>query len=214
MAEYLLNSLNNLKEFKENESVVITDIDGTISEIGTKHDDATITSEMRNLLLILSSKYRYVGVLTGRDINDAQNIIKLKKIVYMGNHGLQRIKDGNIVTDSRIESYIPIIKEINEELHQKLKNSKGVSFDYKKLSLTVHYNECDPKCKAKKEILDTISTLTLGKLVKVVEGRDLLEIRPPVGYDKGTVLQEYCFHILLHFCETKNIKSVVIFNPS
>lgn len=191
MAKYLFNSLNDLKTFKEDESVVITDIDGTISEITSEPSAAKISPNMRNVLLVLSSKLKFMGVLTGRDINDAQNIIKLKKIVYMGNHGLQRIKNGEIVTDSRVNAYIPIIKEIYGELSHKLKCSKGFSFDYKTLSLTVHYNECNPKCRAKKEILDTISTLSLGKFVKVIEGRDLLEIRPPVGDDKGTVLQKF-----------------------
>ncbi|MDD3985478.1 MAG: trehalose-phosphatase [Methanobacterium sp.] len=191
MAKYLLNSLKYLEKFKEEDSVVITDIDGTISEIGPEPKNATITPEMRNLLLDLSSKYKYIGVLTGRDINDAIDIIKLEKIVYMGNHGLQQIKNGKIITDPRIESYIPIIKEISRELHQRFENITGISFNYKKLSLTVHYNNCNSKNKAKKELLNTIYNLKKGKLVKIIEGRELLEIRPPVGYDKGSVLHEF-----------------------
>lgn len=191
MVKYLFNSLNDLESFKEGESVVITDIDGTISEITSEPSHAKITPDMRNTLLVLSSKFKFVGVLTGRDINDALNIIKLKKIVYIGNHGLQRIKNGKITIDPQVEAYIPIIKEIYEELTTKLEYSNGFDLEFKTLSITVHYNKCDPKCQAKKVILDTISTMTLGKLVKVIEGRDLLEIRPPVGDDKGSILQKF-----------------------
>lgn len=201
MTEYLLNSLKDLEKFKEEESVVITDIDGTISEIGPEPKNATITSEMRNVLLNLSSKYKYIGVLTGRDINDAIDIIKLEKIVYMGNHGLQQIKNGEIITDPRVKSYIPIIKEISRELHHKFKNSKGISFNYKKLSLTIHYNNCNSKNKTKKELLNTIYNLKKGKLVKIIEGKDLLEIRPPVGYDKGSVLHKFILE--------NNIKKII-----
>lgn len=191
MVKYLFNSLNDLKTFKEGQSVLITDIDGTISEITSEPSHARITADMRNILFVLSSKFKFVGVLTGRDINDALNIIKLKKIVYMGNHGLQRFKNGKIIIDSRVNVYVPIIKEIYEELTTKLKDSTGFYLEYKTLSLTVHYNECYPKYCAKQEILDTIATMALGKFVKIIEGRDLLEIRPPVGDDKGSVLQKF-----------------------
>jgi trehalose 6-phosphate phosphatase len=201
LVKYLFNSLNDLKTFKEDQSVVITDIDGTISEITSEPSHAKITADMRNILFVLSSQFKFVGVLTGRDINDALNIIKLKKIVYMGNHGLQRLKNGKIITDSRVNVYVPIIKEIYEELTTRLKNSSGFNLEYKTLSLTVHYNECYPKYCAKKEVLDTISTMSLGKLVKIVEGRDLLEIRPPVGDDKGSVLQK--------FIKENNIKKII-----
>ncbi|UTB32119.1 MAG: trehalose-phosphatase [Methanobacterium sp. ERen5] len=201
MAKYLFNSLNDLKTFKEDQSAVITDIDGTISEVTSEPSHAEITTDMRNILFVLSSKLKFVGVLTGRDINDALNIIKLKKIVYMGNHGLQRIKNGKIITDSRVNIYIPIIKEIYQELKNKLNDSSDFNLEYKTLSLTVHYNECYPKSCAKKEILNTISTMSLGKLVKIVEGKDLLEIRPTVGDDKGSVLQK--------FIKENNIKKII-----
>jgi trehalose 6-phosphate phosphatase len=201
MVKYLFNSLNDLESFKEGNSVVITDIDGTISEITSEPANAEITQEMRNILNVLSSKFKFVGVLTGRDINDALNIIKLKKLVYMGNHGLQRLKNGKIVVDPRVEAYIPIIKEIYNELNSKLNCVDGFKFDYKKLSLTVHHNKCRSKFEAKKEILNTISTMALGKLVKVVEGRDLVEIRPPIGDDKGSVLQK--------FISENNIKRII-----
>lgn len=201
MVKYLFNSLNDLNAFKDEDAVVITDIDGTISEIGSVPSHAKITSEMRNVLLALANKHRHVGVLTGREINDAFNIIKLKKLVYMGNHGLERFKNGKLVVDSRVKSYIPVINDINKFLHEKLELSEGFSFDYKTLSLTVHYNSCEDKIRAKKKILDLISTTSLGKLVKVVEGRDLLEIRPPVGHDKGTILQK--------FISENNIKKII-----
>jgi trehalose 6-phosphate phosphatase len=193
MVKYLFDSLNELNMFKDHATVIITDIDGTISEIGSIPKNASITPSMRSILQRLSNKFKSVGVLTGRDINDALNIIKLKKIVYMGNHGLQKFKNGKIVEDPRVIPYIPVIKDIKNNLQQELDICNGFSFDYKKLSLTVHYNSCTSKDKAREKILDTISAMNINNLIKIVEGRGLIEIRPPVGHDKGTIIQEFVF---------------------
>ena len=109
----------------------------------------------------------------------------------MGNHGLQQLKNGKIIVDPQIKKYIPIIKEVNEILQKKLDTCTGFSFDYKKLSLTVHYRACSEDYEAKKKILKTINDLNLNPFLKIIEGRKLIEIRPAIGHNKGTILQEF-----------------------
>ena len=67
-------------------------------------------------------------VLTGRDIKDAFKIIKLKNMVYMGNHGLQQYENGKITVDPKVIEYIPVIKEINEILQRELDPCNGFQF--------------------------------------------------------------------------------------
>lgn len=202
MPEYLFDSLKDLKEFKEDyNAAIITDIDGTISEIAPTPMEAVVKPVIKNIIGEIADKYKFTGVMTGRSVNNAMGMMGSKNIIYIGNHGLEQFKNGKISIDSEVRGYIPIIKKLAQDIQKELDSYECILFQDKKLSFTVHYRLCDNWEEIRQMALDVISSRTESKQLKISEGRKVIEIRPPVGHDKGTILQKFIFD--------NNIKKII-----
>ncbi len=199
IVKYLFSHLEEFKKFKNDpQTAVITDIDGTISQIVSKPDEAVITPEMRNVLTRLADKFKLVAVISGRPVKDAQNIVGVDNLLYVGSHGLEYLKNGKIHVEEEVESYVPIIKEIARLLEEKDScNIEGIFFEDKGLCFSIHYRLCKEPEKAREIILNSIEDVLKTSRndngcenLKINEGRKIVEIRPPIGYDKGTILEK------------------------
>lgn len=200
--KYLFNHLEKLEKFKnDNKTAIITDIDGTISKIVPTPMEATVSQDMKKTIEKLLSKYPLTGIITGRSIENAFDMLEIKDLIYIGNHGLEYLKNGEIHIDSAVKKYIPLIKELTREIKTKLKDKNCILFQDKGLSFTVHYRLCDDAEEIRKIALDIISKLEESKQLKIAEGRKVIEIRPPIGHDKGTIIEKLILE--------NNIKKIV-----
>ena len=200
--KYLFNHLDELEEFKnDNKTSIITDIDGTISKIVSTPMEATVSGDMKNRIAKLLDKYPLTGVVTGRSIENALDMLEIRELIYIGNHGLEYLKNGEIHIDSDVEKYIPLIKELADEIKAKLKDKDCILFQDKRLSFTVHYRLCDNADEIREIALNIISKLEVSKQLKIAEGRKVIEIRPPIGHDKGTIIEKLILE--------NNIKKIV-----
>lgn len=173
------------------DTAVITDIDGTISEIVPTPMEATVAPEIRDTMEKLADKFKFTGVMTGRSINNALEMMGHKKMIYIGNHGLEQYKNGKIRIEPEVKRYIPVIKRLAQDIQKKLNNYDCILFQDKKLSFTVHYRLCKNGEKVRRKALEIIRSIKESNDLKITEGRKVIEIRPPVGYDKGTILQKF-----------------------
>ncbi len=200
--KYLFNHLDELEEFKnDNKTAIITDIDGTISKIVPTPMEATVSQDMKNTVEKLLHRYPLTGVVTGRSIENAFDMLEIKELIYIGNHGLEYLKNGEIHIDSDIEKYVPLIKEVAGKIKAKLKDKDCILFQDKGLSFTVHYRLCDDAGEIREIALDIISKVEGSKQLKIAEGRKVIEIRPPIGHDKGTIIEKLILE--------NNIKKIV-----
>src|SRR5215813_5524584 len=97
--------LNNQEEFdryinqlaKTERLGLMCDIDGTISPIAPAPAVAAVSPRCYEALSILSERLPLVAVVTGRLVLDARRMIDLPKMVYIGNHGLEELRDGQSI---------------------------------------------------------------------------------------------------------------------
>lgn len=191
MPEYLFDHLDAFEKLKNNTTGIITDIDGTISEIAPTPDKAVVTPVMRDLLRRLLEKYKFAAVLSGRCVEDARRMVGVDGLLYVGNHGLEYLKDNEIYLDPQVEKYLPAIKKVTKEIQGgKLCTLEGILFEDKGTCFTIHYRLCEDPEEVRKKILKTVENAESLKDLKIKEGRKILEIRPPIGHDKGTILQK------------------------
>lgn len=191
-SRYLFDHLDELNEFKNDpDTAIITDIDGTISEIAPTPMEAVVKPEIRDIIEKIADKFKFTGVMTGRSINNAMEMVGSKKIIYIGNHGLEQYKNGKISIEPQVKPYIPVIKKLAKEIQKKLKDYECILFQDKELSFTVHYRLCKTGDEIRQKALEIIHSIKSSKSLKITEGRKVIEIRPPVGHDKGTVLQKF-----------------------
>jgi trehalose 6-phosphate phosphatase len=193
LPKYIFDHLSEFEDFRKDEkTAVITDIDGTISKIVLDPYEATISQIMRATLKKLVNKFQLVGIITGRNVRNAKEMLEVEGLLYIGSHGLEYLKDDEIYIEPEVEEYLPLIQKVaqNIQTEEELCNIKNILFQEKGLCFTVHYRKCEDPGGTRRKILDAINELEELEKFKITEGRKVVEIRPKIGHDKGTILEK------------------------
>lgn len=190
MSKYLFNNLEYLETFKNDPSTaIVTDIDGTISEIAPTPEEAVVTDSMRKEIVKLKEKFGLVAVISGRSVLNAREMVGVEELLYVGNHGLEFLKNGQISMYPEVEKYLPQIKKTGQGLKNgDLSCVNGLIFEDKGICFSIHYRLSNPSENAREKILNTLQNDPDCKKLKISEGRQLVELKPPVSCDKGTIL--------------------------
>jgi trehalose 6-phosphate phosphatase len=71
------------------QAALFLDVDGVLAPIVPRPDDARVPDETRGELRRLNERYALVACISGRAGADAQRIVGVPELVYVGNHGLE-----------------------------------------------------------------------------------------------------------------------------
>lgn len=190
---YLWHEWQKIKEKIKNKYIFLfLDYDGTLTPLVDTPQAAIIPKETKTLLKELTKSLRVkIAIISGRALLDIKNKVGLKNIIYVGNHGLE-IKGSKIRFESPTSvTYKAIIGKIKSDLAKRLSSIKGVILEDKGLSLSIHYRLVDKKYipKVKTIVHETTILYAVRNKIKIKPGKEVLEIRPPLEWDKGkTVL--------------------------
>jgi trehalose 6-phosphate phosphatase len=111
-------------------------------------------------------------------------MVGVEGMVYIGNHGLERWERGTIDFVPGVEGYLDKVAQALREL-KKLLALDGIAFEDKVLALSIHYRQCLDRENARRYILEKISTATIAREFSIIEGRMVVELRPPLKVNKG-----------------------------
>lgn len=188
---YLFKNLEYLKTFKKDPSTaIVTDIDGTISEIAPTPDEAIVTTFMKEELVKLKEKFKMLAVISGRSAQNAKQMVGVEGLLYVGNHGMEYLKDGNLNMNPEVTKYLSEIKRAGKKLEKgDLSSVNGLIFEDKGICYSIHYRQTKPSENARKKILNKIYDDPDCQQLEVSEGRQLIELKPPITCDKGSILQ-------------------------
>jgi len=178
--EYLLDALP---------LALTTDFDGTLSEIVPSPQLAAIHPRCRDSLVKLSEELPLVAVLSGRQVDEVRELVGIPGLVYVGNHGLERWDKRDRCVEALVSEYVPTIHSILERARQEL-NLPGLVFEDKGASASIHYRSTPNVAAARKRVGSLLRQLAAQTGLKVVEGRRVVELRPAVDVNKGTVLAD------------------------
>lgn len=191
MVKYLFNNLKYLETFKNDPSTaIVTDIDGTISKIASTPNDAVVTDSMKNELLKLKEKFRLIAVISGRSAYNAQKMVGIEGILYVGNHGLEYIFNEEYHVVDEVEKYIPQIEHSSQKINEDLANIPGILFEDKGICYSIHFRKCNNPEHVHDEIIKTIKKCPESNNLQISEGRKIVELKPPSNYDKGTIIHK------------------------
>jgi trehalose 6-phosphate phosphatase len=166
---------------------VATDFDGTISHITPTPAQATVHPGCRESLEKLSHVLPLVAVVSGRPAEDVQRLVGLDKVVYIGNHGLERWERGELHIEASASKGVEHIGRIAEAARRALPYHRVVIED-KGTAAAVHYRLAPNPELAREEAGHLLRKLAAGTGVRVMEGRRVIELRPDAEVDKGTAL--------------------------
>ena len=191
MPKNLLDHLKEIEKYKNPETIIVTDIDGTISNIEPLPHHAVIKTSMKGMLNNIQQNFKLLAIITGRSLEDAMGMINIPGILYIGNHGMEYQRNNQIITDKKVLNYIPQINELYHELlDEPYMKHHGIVLENKNTSIAIHYRFTrDPK-KARDTILEILKDTKTIKGLQIKEGKKIVEVRPPTGNDKGKIVNK------------------------
>lgn len=186
---------------------VFLDYDGTLSPIVSDPEIAYMTNEMRSVVHEIGCCFP-TSIISGRSRDKVYEFVQLDNIYYAGSHGMDimapsqplRIKDskyqskavdrkGNkFVICQPAYKHLPEIKKIQKSLKERTTAIEGVKIEDNKFCLSVHFrNVSDEDLSTLDEHVNSI--LEEHPHFRLTSGKKVLEIRPPVNWDKGHALE-------------------------
>jgi trehalose 6-phosphate phosphatase len=210
---YLFDHLDEIREFLPLHSLgLITDIDGTISEIAPSPGEARVSSICQHYLALLSRQLKLVAVISGRPASEARSMVGIDEVIYIGNHGLEWWENGEVILRSEAKPYTALIKAILQQLSPLLA-AKGISFDNKGVSASIHYRRCPDRRAAREVILDAIASVPAARELQKMEGRLVVDLRPPLKWNKGSTVLDLAqrYHLQGVLCLGDDITDIDAF---
>lgn len=187
--EYLFGKWDYVKKILGRKYLLIfCDYDGTLTAIAETPDKAVITKGIKELINELSqtSDCRIV-IISGRTIKDIRSKVRLKNVIYAGNHGLEINGCGFRFKAQVSRRYKNVLRTIKNDLASKLLCISGVLLEDKGISVSVHYRlvSGDDVPFVKAIVGDVVLSYMESEEVKVKHGKKVIEIMPPIEWSKG-----------------------------
>ena len=175
------------------ELVLFLDYDGTLSHIVSDPSAARLADGAAEALKSLAAVCP-VAVLSGRDLTDIQSRVGIHGIWYAGSDGFELTgPDGSYHQNDEAVAAVPVLERAAPELRESLSHISGVRVEPKRFAVAVHYREVAPERVG--EIAAATHRLGQREGLRVSNGRKLVELRPDVDWDKGTMLAWIRDHI-------------------
>jgi trehalose 6-phosphate phosphatase len=166
---------------------VLLDIDGTLAPIVRHAEDAAVPEPTRSLLIEVSRRYGFVACVSGRQAAEARRIVSIGSITYVGNHGAEVLRGGRVETevDSELSAWGRRIARFVAEQDSQLLHRSRVRIEDKGPILAFHWRGAPDESAAEQMVAGIAADAEKAGFV-VHWGRKVLEVRPPVRFDKGT----------------------------
>jgi trehalose 6-phosphate phosphatase len=171
--------------------VLFLDFDGTLAPIVQTPEEAKLPAETRSIIESLAASARCsVAVVSGRSLEDIRGKVGVDGVVYIGNHGLEAAGAPTLPVYEPPEALRELLSWIRRELSARLASVHGVLFEDKKFSFAVHYRLVPPAAVASVEdaVRETIAALDVAGLLDIAAGKMVFELRPRLGWNKGTAV--------------------------
>jgi trehalose 6-phosphate phosphatase len=155
-------------------AALFLDVDGVLAPIVPRPEDARVPEETRTELRRLNHRYALVACISGRAGADAQRIVGVPELLYVGNHGLE--------LDSEALKW-------RDRLQRLLEDSDWPATENKGLTASLHYRGSEDEGAAL-AALEEVKTRAERAGFVARFGRKVLEVLPPLDAHKGTAVKQ------------------------
>jgi trehalose 6-phosphate phosphatase len=167
----------------------VFDVDGTLAPIVPTPERAAVPDGTRDLLAGLNERYGLVACLSGRRATDAQRVVGLDTLIYVGNHGLEQLRPGGDGPETLPEALAQsgAVRSFAVGAFAPELSETGIRLEDKESIWAFHWRGAADEAAAH-EALKPIAKSASDQGLVPHWGRKVLEIRPAVAVDKGTAI--------------------------
>jgi trehalose 6-phosphate phosphatase len=182
-----------MEVLRQTPSAVVTDIDGTVSAIAPTPAEAMVDPGAKAALALLAERLAAVAVVSGRAPQDGAAMVGLPELIYVGNHGLERIARGTPWTHPVAAAARPSIAAALTEIESAARAGDDVPWllvENKGVTGTIHYRLA-PDQTAAAALLEPLARAAADRHgLRLTLGRMIFELRPALAVNKGTAIRE------------------------
>jgi trehalose 6-phosphate phosphatase len=168
---------------------LLTDVDGTISRITRQTDDAIVGPTARRALTRLCSELDLVAVVTGRAVARAQQMVRVDGISYVGNHGLEWLRNGMVETDPAAEAARPALAAALRDVRASIAE-RDLTIEDKGVSVAIHYRLADDPRAVERRLLDLLTPYRERQSLRLIQGGMVVNLLPGLEIDKGAATRK------------------------
>jgi trehalose 6-phosphate phosphatase len=168
-----------------------TDFDGTLVPLHDDPDACWLDEPTRTILAAVHSPPRmHVAIVSGRRLTDIRARVGLEAVTYAGNHGLEIEGHGMRFREPAAVARADVLRSLADDLAVLLAGIDGAHVEWKGLSVTVHVRRVPTAdvTAVRAVVAHAVSRTTTTGHLRVRGGKDVIEIRPDVDWDKGRAI--------------------------
>lgn len=200
MGEYLLKHMGRASSLlNKGRMSLFLDYDGTLTGITGRPEDARLTFQTRELLRALAGLYP-MAIISGRSLEDIRAQVGMEGLVYAGNHGLEISAPSFTMTYDIGRGAREDLASLRPAFEGLVERFRGVIFEDKGYTLTVHYRLLDSRSFAQfKECFDEAASGAISRgHVRLGLSKKAFEIKANVRWDKGRAVSWLLDRPLFH----------------
>jgi trehalose 6-phosphate phosphatase len=171
-------------------SAVLCDIDGVLAPIVRRAEDARVSQGVSVLLGRLARSFGLVACVSGRSAADARRLVGVGGIAYAGSHGAELLEPGakRPVIDEAFKAWEGEVKGFVAERDTPQLRRLRVRIEDKGPIAAFHWRGVPDEDAARGGVEQVAQQAEQAGLA-VHWGRKVLEVRPPVEFDKGRAVR-------------------------
>ncbi|HZU80218.1 MAG TPA: trehalose-phosphatase [Acidimicrobiales bacterium] len=167
-------------------AAVLTDFDGTLAPIVPDPETAAPLPEAPRVLQALAERFAVVAVISGRPVSFLARHLAVPApgVRLYGGYGAEWMEDGIVHVDGAVEPWVEPARSVLAAARAEA--PPGVGIEDKGWAVTLHWRPA-PEAGAWAEDFAARWSAATGMVLQ--PGRMAVEFRPPVAFDKGSVVE-------------------------
>jgi trehalose 6-phosphate phosphatase len=173
-------------------AAILFDLDGTLAPIAAQPSEAHVPEPARQLLIQIARRYGVVACVTGRRASEARAMVAIGTITYLGSHGSEVLRAGwtEAVLDPSLAEWARRIHDFGRARETSELRRRRVRLEDKGAIVAFHWRGA-PDEDAARAAVDAIAREAEDAGLRTHWGRKVLEVRPPVRFDKGVAIASF-----------------------
>ncbi len=165
---------------------LLSDFDGTLAVFRPYPEMPHMTARNEELISALSQRLPVVSLISGRAALELENVVQLPNIAYVGNHGLEALRNGEVVMVEAAREWEERLNGFYHELGEP--TIPGVRHQHKRITMSITYRQAEKPEQVRLQLLEKLQKVNQKYGFALSEGRTIWEIKPPIDANKGTAI--------------------------
>lgn len=176
----------------ERHLLLVTDFDGTLSELAPTPGEAVLSPQVREALRAVAVHPRTtLAVVSGRRIEDVRRRTDDLALFVGGLHGLEISGDASDFLHPTLRKAAPVIAGIRQRAEEALAWCRDAVLEDKTYALTLHVRRvpAPDAARAFGQFVELAQPALDADLLRVLPGAQVLELLPAVDWHKGKAVE-------------------------